>query len=146
MDALAVWLEGSVQRTREFHESMINSIKEEQLKFQSKIRSTLTSPQVSPISQSKKPEGSVHKLGVSPNSVVVYLGNEGFGPVVRGSGVQGEGGSYGVMGAFCGSGVTHMMGNGGAMVGNGGQGGGLGMMNGMGTRGWRYRKLDMPVC
>lgn len=97
LDALAGRLEGRVQRTREFHESMINSMKDEQLKFQSEIRSTLTGLQGSQVPLNKKTEGSVNKMGVSPTSMVALTGSDNFAQGIGGSGLSGECGRVEVM-------------------------------------------------
>lgn len=100
LDAMTGRLEGRVQRTREFHEAMINSMKDEQVKFQSEIRSTMTGIHGSQGPLTKKPEGSVNKAVVSPNSMVALVGSEGFGHGLGGSGTQMEGGSYGGFGGY----------------------------------------------
>lgn len=145
LEALAGRLEGRVQRTRDVHESLINSMKEEQLKFQLEIRSTLTGAHMSQIPVPKKPEGSVNNMVVSPNSMVAFMGSDGYGQGVGVNGGPGESGNYGVMGNYGGAGGNHIGGNTGPMMGNLGNNGRMGLNGGMGSGGWRYRKLDMPV-
>lgn len=89
LDALAGRLEGRVQRTREFHESLINSMKNDQVKFQAELRSTITGVQVTQGQLSQKPEGSVNQMGFSPNSVVAMIGSETLGQPLGGRQVEG---------------------------------------------------------
>lgn len=140
LDALAGRLEGRVQRTREFHESLINSMKNDQMKFQSEIRSAVIGGQGSQIPPNHKPEGSVNQGGLSPSSMTVFVGTEGMGQGIGGSGEIFEGGGYGSFGNYNGgNGTIH-----GGIMGGGIGGGNL--SGGMGNMGeWRYRKLDMPI-
>lgn len=141
LDALAGRLEGRVQRTRQFHEVLINSMKDEQVKFQFEIRSTMTGMNASQGPVMKKPHGSVNQAGVSPNPMATLLGNEGFANGVGGSGTQGDGCSYGGFGGYGGSGPGGIgLGVNGVLM-----SGGVGGTGGTGTGGWRYRKLDMPL-
>lgn len=131
LEAMAGRVEGRVQRTREFHESLINSMKNEQLKFQAEMRSTLTEMQVGQAPVMSKPEGSVNHLVGSPGSVPMFGGHENYGVGLGGkigegaSGQVFDGGGNGVFGGY-------------GSMGNGNSGG-------VGMGGWRYRKLDMPI-
>lgn len=60
---LSVCLEGRVNRSRETQEQMINLLRNEQLKFQSEIRSTVTT--MKPITL---------KLGISQKALQIMLG------------------------------------------------------------------------
>lgn len=136
LEAMAGRLEGRVQRTREFHESLINSMKNDQLKFQSEIRSSLTDIQAGHVPVVNNHEGSVNKIGASPSSLAVFGGGEGYGQGAGGKQGEGvysgqifDGGRYGGFGSSGGI---------------GGNTGGAGI-GGTGVGGWRYRKLDMPI-
>lgn len=106
LEAMSGRLEGRVQRTREFHESLINSMKNDQLKFQAEMRSTLTDMQVGQVPAMSKPEGSVNNLVGSPVSIPVFGGHEGYGLGLGGrpgEGVSGQvydGGGNGVFGVM----------------------------------------------
>lgn len=56
-------LEGRIFRSREFQESLINIMRNEQIKFQTEIRRTLTELQSHPLQVNDKLEGSVNQTG-----------------------------------------------------------------------------------
>lgn len=60
-EALAGRLEGRVNRTREYHETLLNMMRNDQLKFQSEIRSTLTGLPPKQIPIQDRAEGSVNR-------------------------------------------------------------------------------------
>lgn len=144
LDSLAGRLEGRVQRTREFHETLINSMKNDQIRFQSEMRSTMTGLQVGQVPAQNKLEGSVNKMTLTPNSMAALVNSESFGQGFSGRQVEGssgqmfDGGGYGGYGGYGGIGGVIAGGSGGSPLGvnNGGT---------VGMGGWRYRKLDMPI-
>lgn len=117
-EAMAARLEGRINRSREYHEALINTMRSEQLSFQAEIKSTITGLQSLPMPTHEKLEGSVNHMGVTAESPHSRLG-----------GVEELGKGYGARNLVGGSNV------------GGGSGGGPG---GQHTN-WRYRKLDMPV-
>lgn len=136
LEAMTGRLEGRINRSREYHESLINSMRNEQVKFQTEVRSTLT---------------NLHTVQV-PSPEIVDLNGSCMGTVVEGVAVtplanKEMGGGLGgrnvtvgsVVGGGSGGGPGGTTGNFGGTVGGGivGYGGGNGN--------WRYRKLDMPV-
>lgn len=117
-EALTGRLEGRVNRSREYHDTLINTMRSDQLKFQADIRSTLTGLQSKHGQPLEKGEGSVNRgegLILSPNSALGGFGDESK--------------------AF--GGRDWLMGQTG--------GGGSGYGQGPGQSNWKYRKLDMPV-
>lgn len=117
-EALTGRLEGRVNRTREYHDTLLNAMRNNQLKFQSEIRSTLTSLQPKPINTQDKTDGSVNRgdlLGSNPHSV---FGGGGEENRVLGGREWDAGGT--------GSGSP-------------------GFRSGSQQGNWRYRKLDMPI-
>lgn len=62
LEAMTGRLEGRINRSRKYHESLINTMRNEQLKFQTKVKSTLTARQFGPIAPNK-PQGSVNHPG-----------------------------------------------------------------------------------
>lgn len=122
LEALTCRLEGRVNRSREYHETLINTMRNEKLKFQADVRSSSTEIQAKPVPQIDKAEGSVNRQGLlltNPKSTIGVLGDENKG--VGGKAWFGDNGGFG-------------SGNGGGMSYGGG-----------GKSNWRYRKLDMPV-
>lgn len=114
-DSMAARLEGRINRSREYHESLINTMRNEQLQFQSEMGSVLMGNK---ISMGEKLEGSnsqvisqAHSTPIGPGSQSHGMPNLGFG------------------------GGGRMTGSG-SVIG-GGSGGGPGN--------WRYRKLDIPI-
>ena len=96
-ETLATRLDGRVNRSREFHETLINTIRNDQLKFQTEIRSSLTGLHSIPNSGTEKGEGSVFRsdsLFAHPESGIGGLGAKsvvmGVDRVFAGSG-QGPG-------------------------------------------------------
>lgn len=78
-ETLATRLDGRVNRSREFHETLINTIRNDQLKFQTEIRSSLTGLHSIPNSGTEKGEGSVFRsdsLFAHPESGIGGLGAE----------------------------------------------------------------------
>lgn len=122
LESLAGRLEGRVQRSREYHESLINSLKNDQLSFQAEMRSSVTGIQLGQVHRQTPLEGSVNKGGGSPSSLAVFVGSENLGQVMGnghpGGGSNGhvfEGGGYAGFGGLGGTGVmsTNVLGNGG---------------------------------
>lgn len=113
-------MEGRVNRSREYHETLINTICNDQLKFQAEIRATLMGIQTMQQPIPNKIEASMNRgefLFNSPHSNLV-----GSGKAIGGREWVGERGD-----SF------------------GGFGGGSGQSGGINSSNWRYRKLDMPV-
>lgn len=79
LEAMTGCLEGRINRSRKYHESFINTMPNEQLKFQTKVKSTLTARQFGPIAPNK-PEGSVNHPGSTSAGTMFVL----FGHVIRG--------------------------------------------------------------
>lgn len=70
-EALTGRLEGRVNRSREYHETLINAMRTDHLKFQAEMKSTLTGCQSKAAVHGDKAEGSVNRGDVvfnSPNS------------------------------------------------------------------------------
>ena len=121
LEALSGRLEGRIGRSRDYHESMIQSLRNEQLKFQAEMRSALNGPQF----LQSFPEKMENTRGQG-SSVV---GNPNSGLLGSEEGFKGSGGRSG-------GGVNVGGDNGGFNYATGGPGHGAS---------WRYRKLDMPV-
>lgn len=117
MEAMTMRLEGRINRTREYHESLINTLRSEQMKFQTEMKATITGIQSLHMPNPERFDKSVNHLGSVTGSL--NLGPGGVGENVTGPGYTNlHNGNY----------VS------------GGSGGGPG-----GNSNWRYRKLDMPV-
>ncbi|XP_074349876.1 uncharacterized protein LOC141689476 [Apium graveolens] len=150
-------LEGRINRSREANETLISTMRDDRLRFQSDIRSTLNGPKILKSKQSDTTlqqslvdlgiaEGSSSggKMGGNPN-----LGVGGYAAV--GSGAAGSGGGPGY-GVGSGGGPGYGFGSGGGPGwGDGPMGGfGPGDGNGPGFAGqnrnfWRHKKLDLPL-
>ncbi|KAL8127283.1 hypothetical protein AgCh_014262 [Apium graveolens] len=59
-EALSGWLEGRVNRGREYHETLINTMRNEQVKFQTEVKSTITGLQTTHGTLQDKAETSVN--------------------------------------------------------------------------------------
>lgn len=119
-------LEGRITRSRDTQESLIAAMRDDQLKFQEDVRSSLSTFQSGPAK------------GVLAHENVVLGVVEGSG-----SGVGPKGGFYGGIGSGSGGGP----GSGGYRSG-GGFGSGTGPGGGAGPNGrnsWRHKKLDLPL-
>lgn len=86
-DVLSERLEGRVNRSREFHESLINTMRNDQLKFQKEIKSTLTGLQTFQVPLPDVVDGSVNHFG-APNSAL--LRGDDFGKGFGGSQIPGD--------------------------------------------------------
>lgn len=78
-EVLSGRLEGRVSRSREYHESLINTMRNDQLQFQTEVRSTLTGFQSMKMPVFEKGQGSVNRgdpLTVSSNAALGVLGDE----------------------------------------------------------------------
>lgn len=73
-EALSGRLEGRVNRSREYHETLINTIRSDQLKFQAEMKSTLTGLQVGHGSMHDKTEPSVNRGELFNSSPLTNLG------------------------------------------------------------------------
>lgn len=125
--AVVYKLEGRITRSRDTQESLILSMRDEQLKFQSDMRSTLSTLQSS---QGKSP--------------VIVHGDEGFGEgsstAAGKKGVGFDGGGSGT-----GNGPGQGVGFGyGPTIGSG-LGANTEFQQGNNRNSWRYKKLDMPL-
>lgn len=121
-EALTGRLEGRLNRSREYHETLINTMRSDQLKFQAEMKSTVTGVQLKQDRQQDKAESSVNRaelLFTSPKSTLGGEVIDGQGFDNRGFGGRDWGG------------------------GNSDAGGGFGQSGGHSN--WKYRKLDMPV-
>lgn len=132
-------LEGRITRSRDTQESLINSMRDDQLRFQSDVRSTFTTLQPVKSKQKEmseqKEDGLVIGEGSSTGERRGGFGLVGSGIVLgAGSGVNGGDGSCPAYGSGYGSGYG---------VGSG-SGGGPGF-NGSGRNSWRHKKLDLPL-
>lgn len=108
---------------------MFNTLQNEQLKFQTEMRSTITSIHSNQTQQGNKPDESVINNSMASMSPGFGVGSVGSFDGKNGKGIINqaiEGGGYG-------SGYV------------GGHGGYSGGGSGGGPRNWRYRKLDIPV-
>lgn len=123
IETLAGRLEGRINRSREYHETLINTMRNEQVKLQSEFKSTVTGLQQFQVPVPEGVEGSVNHLG----SIMGNLGPVATGHVIGDEMGRGFGGRQ--------MGSTNF--------GAGGSGGGPGGMGGVAN--WKYRKLDMPV-
>lgn len=82
-------LEGRINRSREYHESLINTMRNEQIKFQSKVRSTLTNLQSFHVLAPEQVDASVNHIRPALENIgVTPLGKmemkEGFGGSIAG--------------------------------------------------------------
>lgn len=115
-----VRLEGRINRSREHQESMITSLKEEQVKFQKEMRTVMSGFHSTPPNLTKTLERSINHGGVPGcGKSGIIMGGEG----------SSNGAPFGVEGhgwAGCG----------------GGPGGGGNMAGGAN---WRYKRLDLPL-
>ncbi|KAL8088363.1 hypothetical protein AgCh_038219 [Apium graveolens] len=119
-EAMTARFEGRINQSREYHETLINMIRSEQLKFQTEVKSTLIGMQSLHVSSQDKLEGSVNNSGFIAGSHNSTLG--GIEDLGKGSGVRNlAGGNY---------------------IGRGPSGG---PQPGGSNSNWRYKKLDMPV-
>lgn len=119
-EALTGRLEGRVSRSREYHETLINTMRSDHLKFQAEVRSTLTGIHTMQAPINDKVEASVNKGEMffpTPNS---QLGING--KTIGGRDWMGE-----------------------KLVGGEGFSGGSSQSGGGNSGNWRYRKLGMPV-
>lgn len=114
-ETLTARMEGRVHRSREHHESLLNTMRNDQLKFQAEVKSALTGFPGVPPQSFDKADGSVNR-GTTP------LGGPDLGTRGHGEGSYGGGGRDGV-----------------------GSGYGNGSGQGPGPQNWRYRNLDMPI-
>lgn len=108
----------AVTEMRHYHETLLNSMRNEQLKFQAEMKSTMAGLTSLQVPMGEKLDPSVNHIGSNlgnPNSILGASEEMGIGSEVRNFG-----GGIGL---------------------GGGSGGGPG---GGGTN-WRYRKLDMPL-
>ncbi|XP_063935341.1 transposon Tf2-1 polyprotein isoform X1 [Daucus carota subsp. sativus] len=85
VEALAARLEGRINRSREYHESLIHSLRNEQTKFQSEMRNTLLEIQSFPMGSHERGEPSINRPP----------GGFEHGTVVGGNGGGGQGGMGG---------------------------------------------------
>ncbi|KAL8123139.1 hypothetical protein AgCh_011217 [Apium graveolens] len=129
--ALTVRLEGRIRRSREHQEQMLNTLRNEQLKFQAEMRSTVTCNFSNQTQIGDKPAGSIAHNNMGSVSPRLGVGMGGSFEGKNGNGVNNqtiEEGGYGSGGGYIG---------GHGVYGGSGSGGGPGN--------WRYRKLDMSV-
>lgn len=70
-EAMTGRLEGRINRSREYHESLINTMRSEQIKFQTEVRSTITGIQSRQYPAPEGIEGSVNNNGTT--SIVQVL-------------------------------------------------------------------------
>lgn len=122
-------LEGRITRSRDIQESLISSMRDDQLQFQSDIRSSITALHTGKFKQTELHHDS-------------HDGGFGLG---EGSS---SGGRKGAIGFGIGSGIGAGAGSGHGGAGSG-SGGGAGSGSGGGPRiigrnSWRHKKLDMP--
>lgn len=86
-EALSGRLEGRVNRSREYHETLINTMLNDQLKFQAEIKSTLTGVQIGQCSVHDKAETSVNRGELFTTSPLTNLGiNEKWNGDIFGGG------------------------------------------------------------
>lgn len=155
LEALSGRWESRINRTREYHDALIHTMRDEQLKFQNEVRSTITNLQSIRVHTPGHIEGSVNtpvlkgvdefgKGHVGPYGGVAGgragKGVEGGGSVIFED--IGEHGYHGGVGVFGGQGGQSGNGSGGG-YGTGGKFGGGGSGGGSGH--WRLRKMDLPV-
>ncbi|XP_074346704.1 uncharacterized protein LOC141685510 [Apium graveolens] len=124
-------LEGRISRSREYQESLINTMRNEQIKFQAEVRSTLTEFQTFQAPANDKLEGSVNQPASGIAGMNTHV--QGFPTPLLGFDEGGLG--YRVR-------QWDGYGGGGGRNDGGGYGGG-GSVSGPGN--WRFRKLDMPL-
>lgn len=93
LDAMAVRLEGRISRSREYQEALINTMRNNQVKFQTEIKSTLTGLSTSPVLSVDKAEGSSNHpgsatIGMIPTPLIRDEPGKGTGSgfITRGSG------------------------------------------------------------
>ena len=130
-------LEGRITRSRDTQESLISTMREDQLQFQSDVRSTLTT-----LKSNKSKQLESHNEQLDSGFVV----GEGSTSAVRKGGgfFVGIGGSGGV-GSGPGGGSGHEGGAGSGSGGGPGYFGSNGAPSGGGRNQWRHKKLDMPL-
>ena len=96
-ESLAERLEGRVNRSCEYHESLINTMRNEQLKFHNEIKSSITGLQSIPTAPPEKGEGSINRgeslfgnfdstLGRFGDGTRGFVGREGSGVGTYGGG------------------------------------------------------------
>lgn len=118
LELLTGRLEGRVNRSCEYHETLINTMRNDQLKFQAEMRSTITGLQPTQIPTLDKAENSVNR-----DEMFLASHNSVFG---------GRGEKPRVLGGRDWDGETT-------------ESGGNGFGNGNFLSNWRYRKLNMPI-
>lgn len=72
-EAMTGKLEGRINRSREYHELLINTMRNEQLKFQSEMKSTFTGLQSGQNPPLPKHDASVNHLGLSSPGTVLWV-------------------------------------------------------------------------
>lgn len=122
IEALSERLEGRINRSREYQEALINTIRTDQLKFQTEIKSVITGLQSGQIFPTHRMEDGA----IPPGSSSSKNGSVLLGPEDSNKGLGNRTLERGFAGGM-----------------NLGNGIGIGSNSGVGH--WRYRKLDMPV-